>query len=199
MINYNQEIFVVENSISKEDQDKLETLTTSHNFPWFFYPGTILPTDVTYTNDCIIQKGLNPPQFSHFMEINQSPFVDLVAPILNTITSIFNTNIQILKLKFNLLTKSNKKTHHWPHADIDNFSDKLMTGIYFVNDSDGPTYIFDEFAPKKNNKATKNVTIDPEKGKMVLFDSRRFHSSSSPVVHEKRIVLNIVFRIPKEN
>lgn len=197
MSNYSNDIFVVENCILFEQQDALENCLTHHSFPWFFYTGTILPTDVTYTNACIIEKGFNPPQFSHFMSIENSPNVDLVAPILDCITKVFQTNIQILKLKFNLLTKYNKKTHHWPHSDIDDYNNNLMTAIYYVNNSDGPTFLFNEFAPKKNNKVTIATKVDPEKSKLVIFDSRRFHSSSSPVVNDKRIVLNIVFRIPE--
>jgi hypothetical protein len=198
MVNYNKDILVVENSISVEEQDALERFVTHHSFPWFFYPGTILPTDVTYTNDCIIQKGLNPPQFSHYMSVENSPNINLVAPIFNCLAEIFQTNIQILKIKFNLLTQINKKTHHWPHADIDDYENKVMTGLYYVNNSDGPTYLFNKFAPKKNDNIIPLVKVDPEKGKMVIFDSRRLHSSSSPVVNNLRTVLNVVFKIPKD-
>ncbi len=198
MANYNNDILVVENSISLDQQDALEKFVTHHSFPWFFYPGTILPSDVTYSNNGIIEKGLNPPQFSHFMSVENSPNISLVAPILNCLAEICQTNIQILKLKFNLLSKSNKKTHHWPHADIDDYENKVMTGLYYVTNSDGPTFLFNKFAPKKNNRVSTVVKVEPQKGKMVVFDSRRFHSSSSPVVNESRIVLNIVFKIPKD-
>lgn len=198
MINYNQDILVVKNSIDVEQQNTLLKFVTDHKFPWFFYPGTILPSDVQYTNDCIVEKGINPPQFSHYMTIDESQNKDLLSPILNCITSVVNNNIQILKLKFNLLTKYNKSTHHWPHSDIDDYDFKIMTGLYYVNTSDGPTYFFNKFAPKKSNSLKAVVKIDPEQGKLVIFDSRRFHASSSPVVNEKRIVLNVVFRIPND-
>lgn len=195
--NYTEDILVIENSIDQGKQNTLEKIITRHEFPWFFYTGTILPSDVEYQNDCVIQRGINPPQFSHFMSVERSQYIDFVAPILNCLANVFQTNIQILKLKFNLLTKTNKKTHHWPHADIDNYSDRIMTGLYYVNDSDGPTSVFKQFAPKKSDKLTKLVNIDPQKGKLVIFDSRRFHASSSPTAAETRIVLNIVFRIPE--
>lgn len=198
MNNYLKDIIVVENSILKNQQDDLEKTVTEYTFPWFFYEGTILSKDVEYSNDCIIQIGTNPPQFTHYCSTDNSLFVDHVAPILNTLAEIFNKDLQILKLKFNLLTKSDEQTHHWPHADIDNFKDDIRTAIYYVTNSDGPTFIFKEFAPKIADSLNVAVKVTPEKGKMIIFDSRRFHASSSPVDNNTRIVLNIVFKIPKD-
>lgn len=198
MINYSNDIIVVENSILLDEQNSLEGMVTDHSFPWFFYVGTILPRDVEYSNECIIEKGINPPQFSHFVSIEKSSFLNLVAPVLNSLTKIHNTNLEILKLKFNLLTKTNDQTHHWPHTDIDNFKDDIRTAIYYVTNSDGPTFLFNEFAPKINEAITSCVKVTPEKGKMIIFDSRRFHASSSPVDNNIRIVLNIVFKIPEK-
>lgn len=195
MADHIKDIIVIEDCIQEDHQDNLEKLVTGSNFPWFFYPGTILPTDVEYTNECIVQKGSNPPQFSHFLTLEKFPFVNTISPVLDTITSVVKTNIRILKIKFNLLTKSSNTSHHWPHTDLDNLTDDVRTGLYYVNDSDGPTYIFNEYAPKVKESVTEAVKINPEKGKLVIFDSRRFHASSSPNIHNARIVLNVVFTL----
>jgi hypothetical protein len=198
MANYSNDIMVIENCINLNQQNDLKEFVTNYRFPWSYYSGTILPTDVTYQNDCIVQTGINPPQFSHFMSVENSSNISLVAPILNCLANVFNSNIQILKLKFNLLTKSSDNTHHWPHADIDNYTDDVMTGLYYLIDSDGPTYLFEQFAPKESENISIVAKVEPEKGKLAIFDSRRFHASSSPTMNETRIVLNVVFRIPKD-
>ena len=198
MNNYDSNVSLIENCIGEKEQNILESYVSNSKFPWGFYEGTILKSDIEYTNSCIIEKGINPPQFSHFVSVNNNPNIVFFQSIFNFIATHYNTNIHILKCKFNLLTKREDGQHHYPHTDIDDFNEEIKSAIYYVNNSDGDTYLFDQFAPKTNDDATIHKTFTPKKGSILMFDSRRFHSSSSPLNTEKRIVLNIVFRIPKE-
>lgn len=97
----------------------------------------------------------------------------------------FQSNIRILRCKFNFLPRGTDPTYHYPH--IDNSEQGMMTAIYYVNDSDGDTYFFENYLEITN-------TITPKKGRMVLFDSNKLHSSSSPINSEYRIVMNTVFK-----
>lgn len=198
MNNYDTNVILIDNCISKKDQNILENYVSNSKFNWGFYDGTILKRDLHYTNNCIIEKGINPPQFSHLINVSNHSNLIFFQSIFNFIASYYNRNIHILKVKFNLLTKKDNSEYHYPHADIDIFDEEIKTAIYYVIDSDGDTYLFNQFAPKTNDEITIYKTISPKKGSILLFDSRRFHASSSPIINEKRIVLNMVFRIPKE-
>lgn len=198
MIEYDSNVSLIDNCIGEKEQNILENYVSNSKFPWGFYEGTILKSDIEYTNSCIIEKGINPPQFSHFVSVNNNPNIVFFQSIFNFIATYYNTNIHILKSKFNLLTKRVDSQYHYPHTDIDDFTEEIKSAIYYVNNSDGDTYLFNQFAPKTNDEVTIYKTFTPKKGSILLFDSRRFHASSGPVINEKRIVLNIVFRIPKE-
>lgn len=193
-MNYN-EAFTLENFLSEEQENSIHKLITDYTFPWSYYVGTILPSDYTYTNDCIVTQGINPPQFSHFVKIESCPYIEIISPILNTLAGYFNTKIQIMKMKFNLLHKNSDATHHYPHTDVDELNDDIKTAIYYVNDSDGDTYLFNEKAPKQSENVTVYKTITPKKGKMLVFNSNQFHASSSPINNDIRLVLNIVFKV----
>ena len=67
--------------------------------------------------------------------------------------------------------------------------------IYYVNNTDGDTFIFNERCPLLTRQVTLDQRITPVKGKAVIFDSSTFHSSSSPINFKSRIVLNLVFKI----
>lgn len=181
--------------ISIDEYNLLCHRVLSANFPWFYYPGTILPTDIQRQNDCVVIAGINPPQFSHFVNLQDYPDLPMIAPVLNQLSNFHGQNVKILKCKFNLLTKNPDATYHYPHADIDDFENQVYTAIYYIGENDGDTYLFDEFAPKISDIVSISQTIKPEHNKLAIFDARRFHASSGPTVLDRRVVLNIVYRI----
>jgi hypothetical protein len=73
-----------------------------------------------------------------------------------------------------------KRLHHNIHTD---FSFDHTTALYYVNDSDGDTFFFDN---------DKNIVerITPKKGRMVVFDGNQLHASSSPTSNV-RVAINI--------
>ena len=72
---------------------------------------------------------------------------------------------------------------HNSHVDDDR---PHIVGLYYPNDADGDTFFFD---------GDQNVIHreSPERGKMVTFDGKQYHSSSSPTTGV-RFTLNINYR-----
>jgi len=107
-----------------------------------------------------------------------------------------NLSPYYLRLKFNLLlnhTLVDGDKYNTPHIDSRTPSSYSM--IYYVNDSDGDTVIFNEMVgPDKEErpeKLTVKRRITPKKNRMVIFDGSYLHASTNPVKSEKRVVLNI--------
>lgn len=75
-------------------------------------------------------------------------------------------------------------SHHGPHVDDDHPHNVIL---YYVNDSDGDTYFFNN-----QRKVIKRVT--PRKNRMVVFDGDILHASSYPIKSSIRITLNLNFR-----
>ena len=65
--------------------------------------------------------------------------------------------------------------------------------VYYVNDSDGDTVLFNEFYNTKS--VSINRRIAPKKGRAVIFDSNRFHASSNPINTPTRFVINFTFKL----
>lgn len=89
--------------------------------------------------------------------------------------------------------------HHLPH--IDSWYPHWVA-IYYVNDSDGDTYIFNEINDNydsgiedvkliEKNKFTIKKRITPKKGKVLLFEGKYYHTSSWPKKNKYRTVINI--------
>lgn len=189
----------LDNIIETNMQDAIEQVITTTSFPWFYSNGTIDPK--TIDPKFILEQGINPQQFVHNVIIDSqvnTMFFNLIEPILNKISEHLKKDIEVKKAKFNFLPNTSNDTHHYPHCDIsveDSDMGLMKTMIYYVNVSDGPTYLFDEFGPTTNTSASVINKINPKKGKAIIFNSNQFHSSSSPIKYKNRIVLNVVFKI----
>ena len=76
-----------------------------------------------------------------------------------------------------------------PHTDL-----KLEDGgliphlvcLYYVDDSDGPTYFYDD-------DLNLIKEISPQKGLAVIFDGDILHAGSNPIMHPFRFAININF------
>ena len=123
------------------------------------------------------------------------PFFDIVVSFfyfLEEKTGMVVDGIE--QIKFNMLLKKGigDDAYNTPHIDVPDTNYRSL--LYYVTDSDGDTFIFNEkFDHKKALTVRKRVS--PAKGKAVVFDSNTWHASSNPRVHANRVVLNFVFSV----
>lgn len=110
---------------------------------------------------------------------------------------------QIQRCKVNLQTRALEDTKgkfNHPHTDVkidDGVKDKY-TAIYYVNDSDGDTYFFNEnqtFANDLNNldKLTLMGRVSPKAGRLVVFPPNIVHAGAHPIDSDYRLVINYNF------
>lgn len=168
--------------------------------------------DLIYNSlDFVMSKSTAPPD-SNYYDNNQiiswvvNNHFDKEGNIVNsnTFSHYFLLPLQIASLKLNktflfddlLRVKVNvtfndgtslENKPNPPHLDIVGSKDNYFIGIYYVNESDGDTLIY-EGNKKENLKLIKSIS--PKKGRLVLFNGNRYHSSSHPIKCDKRIIVN---------
>lgn len=192
---YEEDIVVIDDIIEERYQNRLEKFLMDEETPWNLCHSTV---SLKSSYNEVFNTGINPPQFvKEFpLENKYNPNIIFIKPLVDAVSLVYNQNLGVLRSKFNLLTLRNDDTFHYPHADVDMYDKQVMSCVYYVNDTDGDTYFFKEFAPKKTDQPTIERRVTPKKGSIVLFDARRYHASSSPIHHEYRIVFNMVFFFP---
>lgn len=193
------DIIEIENIIPVDYQKHILDLMTGFNFPWVFNP-TMVSGD-----DCFRSQEDNLAGFNHFFyEHNkaQSAFFDLIYPLVLSITSQANVPFnRLARMRANLSLSNPQSTllHHMPH--IDSFYPH-WNAIYYVNDSDGDTFIFNEtndtYDPGqedidriKQNVFTIKQRITPKQGKILLFPGKYYHTSSFARNTKYRCVINM--------
>lgn len=178
-------IQILENFLPKELEDKLEELICHHQFPWYWRSSS------TYG----IYKEGKDYQFVHIIyheNTAYSEIFELARNILFEIEMQLGITIKDLyKIKANLTTPSalsEEDLNDAIHIDMGKSDKEYYTLVYYVNDSDGDTIIYDD-----NKNVVKHKS--PQKGSAIFFPSHTWHRHTPPKSHKRRIVLNFVFEL----
>lgn len=105
----------------------------------------------------------------------------------------------VMRMKINNQTKS-----MWPEWDAetccneihyDNSEPNNKTLVYYINDSDGDTILFDTLYDGTEREYTMKelMRVTPKQGRAVVFDTWRFHAPQNPTYTPRRYLLNINF------
>ena len=212
MIDLNQ-IYILDNFLPKVYQDSLEEKYTGGN-NWYL-SGTDTPTTfglvprdqnpIIDPNSKIWNTVYESYQFTEsvYNRNNDPQFnYESIEPIylLHYIDRFFQNSFKIIpyRIKVNLQTPSTNKNptlHNSPHVDF-NLSSDLYTLIYYVNDSDGDTIIFNErYKGSRIKEFTIDKKIKPKKGTVVMFPYDVLHCGSTPIKSNARIVINYNFHL----
>ena len=200
-LGYTKDIVVIDNIVSTEKADAWEKHVTNNNFAWYLLrdidPSKILDKNnhrTAYDNNTI-----NTAQFTHdlYNENDDGSYqYQYAKELIDECCKKFEIVPYYFRLKFNLLTNNylmTKDKYNTPH--IDNKYVNSYSMIYYVNDSDGDTIIFNETCNDETmnrpDKLTIKQRIEPKKNRAVLFRGNYFHTSSNPMNNETRIVLNV--------
>jgi hypothetical protein len=164
-------IEIFDDAIEREDQDYFESFLLGDLFPYYFR------TNTTYNDEqdtCQFQHNLyyNGQSNSEYFEKFFSKFKKFI--------DNYSSHKSIIRMKVNLLLNNKADTFNTIHTDYDL---EHLSLLYYVNDSDGDTFLFD------GNIVIK--TVSPKKGRILLFDGKYKHASSNPIHSKYRSVINI--------
>jgi len=158
---------IIDNFLDKKDFKKIYDSLNGENFPWYY-------------NDFVNTKhdDKNHFQFTHgfYNKVVNSDFFHLVEPLLHKLNMT-----AISRIKANLLLKTDTPVVHAYHTDF-NWKYKWWTAIYYVNSNNGKT-IF-----KKDKKSIYSVA-----NRLVLFDGRMLHCSTTPTDTKNKVCINLNF------
>jgi hypothetical protein len=197
---------ILDNLLPQTYQSELIQLFYHREFPWYYHVSTNAVTEAQlfFPNpNCIMDENtVERPQFSHSFAVNgktTSDYYQKLYPMLYFLEQRIGYQPgQVRRIKANMLLKDSTypdNCYHEPHTDVYGVdgTDKLTSMIYYIDDSDGDTFFFNEFlGEQKTNKFTVAHRQTPSRGTAVVFSSNQFHASSSPKVSNRRIVLNFV-------
>lgn len=176
--------------------DQIEDDLQRTQFPWY------------YIND-VTNKGYgNNSGLVHLAyDLGKQPtdWFPFIKPLVYSINEAGGHTIQqLLRIRVGFLYPGvDHKEYNTPHVD---FCMNHYTACYYVSDSDGDTVLFDkklsdmpvtEYTEDTMHDYITNTKLDvvarctPQKGRVCIFDGLRFHSSTKPQTHERRLVITV--------
>jgi len=200
-----EEPIIIDNFLPDVYQKSIFELLTGPEFPWTFHNYSVSNEPLTeYWH--IDEPYKEHIQFRHiFADDNtvHSEYFKYVKSLLVAFEIQYGKKIKSFRrLKSNLLLPQKGTTTQQPHVDgmqlINGVRDSIgkKTLLYYVNDSDGETVLYNEyFVDKPIGLLTKQQSVPPKKGRAVIFDSNQLHAGCCPVMSDYRIVLNFVLEV----
>jgi hypothetical protein len=191
----------------------LEEFLLSKDVPWYWNPSTsYIPKKGDEVGYNVFEDGntKETPQFTHsFIDGGRdvSKYAHFMSDVRDYINEFVMPIEKIVRVKANMLLKDENypiDSYHPPHSDVfgDGY-DNQWTFLYYINDSDGDTIIFDkEWDPENGGSIPKLDIVQrctPKVGNALLFKSNIYHASSPPKITDRRVVLNFVFEPKKDN
>ena len=189
-----------ENIINAELADQIETALMSGLVRWQYAASTISNSFVPPYN--YTPLVLDSHQLVSLIvangEILDEEVFKLIRPIFDNVLKLENAQeVFIERIKLNTLFKDEVLTENMfnvPHTD--NIDPDFKTFLYYVNDSDGDTYFFNNFSiDQPPFDLTLSRSFSPKKAKGILFSSNQFHASSNPNCNLRRLVINFVYKV----
>lgn len=188
----------IDDVIPRLYQDQIEAETSSDKMAWFWTRESSrrVAVDASYGG------------FSHvayrFNEQNAAPstLTALLLPLLYSFCERAGVPFKsLLRIRLGLFTQNAAGgPYHNPHVD---FYLPHYNALYYVNDSDGDSFIFNETYDEvsleqsveytREKKFTVARQVSPKKGRMVGFDGRHYHASMHPTQSSHRIAIAFSF------
>jgi hypothetical protein len=176
-------MIIIDDVLPKTYADEIENTLFSPSFPWYY------ADDITYgQNAGEMEKTFG---FFHMLYSSMervSTYGSFFEPLYHIALSKAEVDIHqpyIYQARTFLQVPSIKpRLYNNKHVDMVN---PHLVVLYYVNDSDGDTHLFEGLEIIKK--------IEPKKNRVVIFDGSIYHSSGTPALNKRCVInFNIVGR-----
>lgn len=198
---WENKVFVVDDILPKRQQENLERILLSSQFPWHFTP------DVTGEHS---KDGR--PAFNNYLvddgkvNVGGKPLT-LLQQLINNSLSILHEELNVsanfelfrmrtfLQMPLANLSGSRRDTHH-----VDYYKERHLSILYYVFDADGDTVIFENMYHPNNTKVPEldelkvKQKVTPKQGRVVIFDGYHWHTGTQPKKGMRCVINSNVFQ-----
>ena len=183
-------IEVVDNFAPQDYFELIQNHVLSWNQPWYYQSNI---TAGVFGKSGLGKHGLN----CHIIQ-NTNEFLDTyIAGLLTDLLVKMKDGIgcqNVLRSRLDMTVYTPGGMMFDPHVDS---PDPHVSTIFYMNDSDGNTVIFNErfegSTEIDQSKLTVQKEIEPKANRLLIFDGHYIHTGHAPAHYNNRVLLNSNF------
>jgi hypothetical protein len=189
------DVEIFDNILSKNEIEYIHGELISCSFPWYMISIQHINNELKFATSRITETNQDENVFEAwqmchaFIDDNKiltdkSYITEFLFQKIRSVIDLSDYNF-ISRIKANYQSKfiTTDNSYNTPHTDSQ--KDHLVI-IYYANDSDGDTFIFENsIAPWKVKQR-----ISPKAGRFLVFNGNQYHSGIHPKSNDYRIVIN---------
>lgn len=186
-----------DNFLTEEEILDIEKAFFSGEIAWAFFPYTQGRTDATMSDvdhpGVVDVKIKDIPYFSAGIRESSSvmpKFKYIIDKMCQKHGIAYN---KLGRVKLNATPWSENGNHLYPHVDKDYNTQPHLIFLYYINDSDGDTVLFDQkYTGDKIGPESLTVMkrVTPKRGSAFIVSGEHFHAISPPTKNSMRCVIN---------
>ena len=194
-----KEVIVVDDFLTPRYHAAILNFVSSNEFPW------TITKNITHEKVDEAVAGLGGFGFqNHVIKFDgQRVYEDfsflqpILMPFVYQIQDTFGYE-RYLRVRVDMTVYNPEKYYHAVHTDLPGI--KHAACVYYLNDSDGETVIYNESTvdcpnPEDADLSMSNVkeVVYPKANRLVIFDGSLYHSGHSPSENKTRLIINSDF------
>lgn len=198
-------IKIIDNFLDPVEFEQISKYALGMKFPWFYVDTVSLPPNEgsLITDPMAVETaGLNHVMYDEQWDVRSFAY-DAFVPFFRTMEQkLALKERDVIRARASLKWPKvgyTKDNYCLPHVD---YYYPHETLIYYLNDSDGDTFIFNEhFVPSTGDTYgdiprhyTIQERVKPTANRLIWIDGLHFHTASNPIDSDKRVILNINLR-----
>lgn len=182
------DFIVIDDFLEKSYHAHLLHELDSFNFPWYYQ------RNISYSDNHHANRD-NLGNFGFGFWIKKEDWTDtsmtkfLMPFCYRVAETISATSIMGVRIDMTMFNPFNHM--HQPHIDLDI---PHYASVYYVNDSDGDTILYNESYRGNEVEEMKSLTIkekiSPKANRLLVFNGKYYHTGHSPSKHKNRIIIN---------
>lgn len=194
-----RKVLVIDDYLTKTYHETLLGLVSSQQFNWNYLQNatSIHAEDGAYGNGSFAFQHEIIRYYRGEIIENITTFQPFIMPFLFQTKDIIGCE-KIIRSRIDMTMYNPEGYLHGVHTDLPGLSH--WSAVYYVNDSDGETYIYDahedDVSINKADLSEENIKhrVEPKANRIVIFDGNYYHTGHSPSKHKNRIIINSNFK-----
>tara|TARA_B100000131_G_scaffold213203_1_gene204965 strand:- start:716 stop:1276 length:561 start_codon:yes stop_codon:yes gene_type:complete len=180
---------IIDNFFEEEYFNHIQSKILHADHPWYYMDNISIGKEIT-TRETDLRYGFN---YSLIKSDDKGYDLGEMNKFIYDVSIAANANVA-LRSRMDMTTNRGESYKLEPHVD---FEYPHITTIFYVNDSDGNTIIYNQKyndRDKYDQKLTVKEEIEPVANRLLIFDGLFIHTGHTPSKHNRRILINSNFK-----